>query len=88
VERLDWMYAGLMSSKQAGDEKAEAAMNKPATLEEAAEENRVRELFISCFHFFFAEPRSTSSTSSIIAGGASLRLRLNDVPSFSCVCTL
>jgi len=41
VERLDWMYAGLMSSKQAADERNEASMNAPAKLEEAADEARV-----------------------------------------------
>ena len=38
MERLDWMYAGLMSSKQAADERAEANMNKPAQLDSQAEE--------------------------------------------------
>lgn len=35
------MYAGLMSSKQAADERNEASMNAPAKLEEAADEARV-----------------------------------------------
>ena len=43
AERLDWMYAGLMGSKQAADERAEANKNnKPAQLDAQASEEKSR----------------------------------------------
>eukprot|EP00191_Tetraselmis_sp_GSL018_P009730 CAMPEP_0177609484 /NCGR_PEP_ID=MMETSP0419_2-20121207/19119_1 /TAXON_ID=582737 /ORGANISM="Tetraselmis sp., Strain GSL018" /LENGTH=437 /DNA_ID=CAMNT_0019104423 /DNA_START=97 /DNA_END=1412 /DNA_ORIENTATION=+ len=55
TERLDWMYAGSIGSKQMADERTEAAMNQPAKLDASEEAQQSRCEKASVLPSFYAE---------------------------------